>query len=71
MLPEAAELGDIPGDLLARETLPDLWSGDEITVQDVMNYFGGKTLVMVDKGGVPRTGLRPQGFRRRGQCGCK
>ena len=51
VLPEAAELGDIPGDLLARETLPDLWSGDEITVQDVMNYFGGETLVMVDKGG--------------------
>ena len=51
VLPETAELGNIPGDLLARETLPDLWSGDEITVQDVMNYFGGKTLVMVDKGG--------------------
>ena len=50
VLPEAAELGDIPAELLAPKALPSLWSGDEITAQAVQDYFGGKTVVQVDKG---------------------
>ncbi|MGI6419469.1 MAG: DUF499 domain-containing protein [Thermoguttaceae bacterium] len=51
VLPESAELGQIPGDLLAPKALPDLWGGDEITVQAVMDYFDGTKVVQVDKGG--------------------
>lgn len=51
VLPEAAALGEIPGELLAPKALPDLWPGDEITAQAVIEYFGGKTVVQVDKGG--------------------
>jgi len=51
VLPEAAELGEIPGELLAPKALPDLWTGDEITAQAVLDYFSGKTVVQVDKGG--------------------
>src|SRR5690606_23412479 len=41
VLPEAAELGEIPGELLAPNILPELWPGDEIAVQEVMDYFNG------------------------------
>ncbi|HOQ88180.1 MAG TPA: DUF499 domain-containing protein [Phycisphaerae bacterium] len=51
VLPEAAELAEIAGDLLAPGMLPDLWTGDEITVQAVMDYFSGKKVVQVDRGG--------------------
>jgi hypothetical protein len=51
VLPEAAELGDIPGDLLPPKVLPNLWSGEQITVQAVLDYFNGATVVQVDKGG--------------------
>lgn len=51
VLPVAAELGDIAGELLAPKLLPDLWSTDEITAQDVMEYFSGTKVVQVDKGG--------------------
>lgn len=51
VLPETAELGEIAGELLAPNVLPDLWTGDEITVQAVMDYFNGKKVVQVDKGG--------------------
>ena len=51
VLPEAAELGDIAGELLAPNVLPELWSEDEIAVQDAMDYFTGTKVVQVDKGG--------------------
>lgn len=51
VLPESAELGEVAPDLLAPNALPDLWTGDEITVQAVMDYFDGKKVVQVDKGG--------------------
>jgi len=51
VLPEAAELAEIPADLLAPKSLPSLWTSDEITAQTVLDYFGGKTVVQVDKGG--------------------
>jgi len=51
VLPEAAELGDVPGELLAPKALAELWPGEEITAQDVMDYFNGTKVVQVDKGG--------------------
>ena len=51
VLPEAAELGDIPGELLAPTALPELWPADEITAQAVLDYFNGTKVVQVDKGG--------------------
>lgn len=53
VLPEAAELTEIPGALLAPDELPDLWTGDEITAQDVAEYFEGTKVVQVDRGGYP------------------
>jgi hypothetical protein len=51
VLPEAAELGEILPELLTPKALPSLWPGDEIAAQAVLDYFGGKTVVQVDKGG--------------------
>jgi hypothetical protein len=51
VLPEAAELGEIPGSLLSPNALPELWDGDAITVQNVMDYFNGEKVVHVDKSG--------------------
>ncbi|MBL8813901.1 MAG: ATP-binding protein [Planctomycetaceae bacterium] len=51
VLPEAAELSDIPSELMIPKSLPELWASDEITVQDVINYFDGTKVVQIDKGG--------------------
>jgi hypothetical protein len=51
VLPDAAELGDIEADLLAPKMLPDLWTGEEIAAQSVLDYFDGTKTVHVDKGG--------------------
>jgi hypothetical protein len=60
VLPEAGELGEIPGELLAQKALPDLWTADEITAQDVMNYFDGTKVVQVDKGGFTESAPVPK-----------
>ncbi|MEI6149812.1 MAG: DUF499 domain-containing protein, partial [bacterium] len=51
VLPEAAVLTDIAPALLAPKKLPGLWTADEIAVQAVFDYFGGKIVVQVDRGG--------------------
>jgi len=51
VLPESAELGEIASELLAPKGLPDLWAGDEISAQLVLDYFDGTKVVNVDKGG--------------------
>ncbi len=51
VLPESAELSDIPAELLAPNILPSLWQGEEIMVQAIFEYFGGQTAVQVNKGG--------------------
>jgi uncharacterized protein DUF499 len=62
LLPEAAELGELPYQLLFPGSLPQLWRGDEIAVQAVRNYFGGNTVVQVQRDGymepvsIPKTG---------------
>jgi hypothetical protein len=62
VLPEAAELGELPHQLLLTGNLPELWKGDEIAVQAVLDYFNGKTVVQVQRDGymepvsIPKTG---------------
>ncbi|MDE0182657.1 MAG: DUF499 domain-containing protein [Caldilineaceae bacterium] len=41
LLPEFASLSDIDPALLSFQKLPDLWPGDEISVQSVHDYFAG------------------------------
>jgi hypothetical protein len=51
VLPEAAELTDLPPALLAPGRLPALWSDGEITAKTVDDYFAGSKVVQVDRGG--------------------
>lgn len=51
VLPEAAELAELPYQLLLPGKLPELWKGDEIAVQAVIGYFNGKTVVQVQRDG--------------------
>ncbi|HFD86265.1 MAG TPA: ATP-binding protein [Gammaproteobacteria bacterium] len=51
ILPEAAELAELPYHLLAPGRLPELWKGDEVSVQDVLDYFSGETVVQVQRDG--------------------
>lgn len=51
VLPEAATLTKLASSLLAPNELPGLWSGQEITVQDVYDYFGGETVIQVQREG--------------------
>ncbi|MBU4582289.1 MAG: DUF499 domain-containing protein [Proteobacteria bacterium] len=62
VLPKAAELGEIPPSLLAPNSLPGLWTADEITVKAVADYFSGDNVVQIDRDGyreslpVPKAG---------------
>lgn len=51
VLSAGAELSDIPPQLLAPGTLPELWSGDGIAAQAVVDYFNGRRVVQVQRGG--------------------
>lgn len=51
VLPEAAELAELPYQLLLPGKLPELWKGDKIAVQAVIGYFNGKTIVQVHRDG--------------------
>ena len=51
LLPEAAELSEIAPELLAREQLPGLWSGEEISAQDLFDYFAGGHTVSLPREG--------------------
>jgi hypothetical protein len=51
VLPEAAELAEIPSDALAPGALPGLWSEGGASFADICQYFSGSTIVKVDKGG--------------------
>jgi len=51
VLPEAATLNRLQTDLLLPDTLPDLWKGDDILVRDIAEYFGGSTVVQIEKDG--------------------
>ncbi|MEX2119484.1 MAG: DUF499 domain-containing protein [Pirellulales bacterium] len=51
VLPEGAELADIAPHLLAPGKLPELWPGDEITAQAVVDYFSSGKVVEVERDG--------------------
>jgi hypothetical protein len=51
LLSMSAELGELPEHLLVSGGLPELWKGDEITVQAALDYFSGKTTVQVQREG--------------------
>lgn len=51
VLPESGALTEISSALLAHGKLPGLWTGEEISVQAVFDYFGGATVVKVDRHG--------------------
>lgn len=51
VLSEAAELEEIASSLPDSERLPDLWKGNTITVQAVIDYFNGSNVVQVQREG--------------------
>jgi len=50
-LPEAAELSEIASGILLPGILPELWTGEELSVRTLSDYFNGQKVVQVDKGG--------------------
>ena len=60
-LPESATLSDIDPRLLAPCVLPGLWATDEISVQDVIDYFAGGNSVAVPKEGYDDIVFIPKG----------
>ena len=58
-LPESATLSDLNPGLLAYGELPELWHGDEISVQSVHSYFEGGRAVEVPKEGYEDTFFIP------------
>ena len=64
VLPAAADLAELPAELLAPKALPDLWPAATISVQDVADYFNGSKVVLIDRGGftepvpVPKASLQ-------------
>jgi hypothetical protein len=51
VLPEVAELAELTPALIAKDTLPSLWTGENITVKQVVYYFDGSKVVQVEKDG--------------------
>ena len=58
-LPESATLSDVNPALLAYGALPELWQGDEISVQSVHSYFEGGRAVQVPMEGYEDTFFIP------------
>ena len=51
LLPESATLSELSPDLLKHNELLELWSADEIVVQDLYDYFAGGHVVNIQKDG--------------------
>jgi hypothetical protein len=49
VLPDAAELSELPDALLQPQALPGLWSEDSLTVQALRAYFAGGHVVQVPR----------------------
>ncbi len=60
ILPEAAELTEIPAAHLAPEALPGLWSGDRLTYQQLKAYFAGGHIVQVQRNGYAESLVIPK-----------
>ena len=59
-LPDAATLSELTADLLEPEKLPGLWSGGEVSVQDVYDYFSGGHTVNIPREGYDETVTIPR-----------
>lgn len=59
VLSDAVTLTELDPALLTPGVLPGLWAGDEITLATLTDYFSGKHLVEVDKGGYKENALIP------------
>ncbi len=51
VLPEKAVLTELPARLLMSGRLPDLWSGDALSVERLRSYFSGENVVKINRGG--------------------
>ena len=60
VLPEKAELSDLPADMLRKDVLPGLWTGDVLLAKDAYQYFSGDTTVDVDRGGYKEPMIVPK-----------
>jgi len=49
VLPEAATLTSIEPALLAPNSLPNLWDGDQITMQQINDYFSGSHVITIPR----------------------
>jgi len=63
VLPEAADLVELAPDLLDPGSLPDLWPTDAIPVSNVVTYFSGNRVVLVDRAGYPEALTVPRASR--------
>jgi hypothetical protein len=51
VLAEAAELRELPAELLAPGRLPSLWNSETLSVQDLVDYFQGGKQVQIPRSG--------------------
>ena len=59
LLPEAATLSDISHTLLGYNALPGLWTSEEVSVEDIHDYFSGERIVTVQREGYDDTFFIP------------
>ena len=59
LLPESATLSDISHTILGFDALPGLWTTDEISVEDIHDYFSGGCTVTVPREGYEDTFFIP------------
>ena len=59
LLPESATLSDIAHTLLRYDALPGLWTSEEISVDDIHDYFSGERTVTVPREGYDDTYFVP------------
>lgn len=60
VLPEKAELSDLPASMLPKGALPGLWKGEHLLVNGLYQYFSGDTTVEVDRGGYQEPMIVPK-----------
>jgi hypothetical protein len=63
VLAEAAELSQLPSPLLVPTALPQLWAGQEVSVQQVREYFAGGHVVKIAREGYEEPIVIPKAER--------
>lgn len=51
VLPHRAELSALPSTLIEPRTLPALWAGESLAVREVLGYFSGEHVVVINRNG--------------------